>query len=160
MKKLGLLVMTLVTGWLANSASVTYELPAVQKGEKTYLVTLAIVDAKNPDWVVSTFVAGKPVTVTPDKNTFTETWDGLDENFMPVPPGTYGVKGIYSPAEIWPVDGKYHAITANFHSTVSAFLPTKDTPENWTIPLPFQGDPVHAPLADIDVTPDGIVVSC
>ena len=26
---------------------------------------------------------------------FTETWDGLDENYMPVPPRTYALKGIY-----------------------------------------------------------------
>lgn len=33
---------------------------------------------------------------------------------MPVPPGTYGVKGIYMAAQPWPVDGQYHSIANTF----------------------------------------------
>src|SRR3954470_926033 len=70
--------------------SVTYQLPTDGPLPKTYCVTLAIADSKNPDWIVSTFVAGQPRTVTTEnQGKFTEKWDGLDENYMPVPPGDY-----------------------------------------------------------------------
>ena len=36
--------------------------------------------------------------------------DGLDDNFMPAPPGNYGVKGIFSRASVWPIDGEQHTI--------------------------------------------------
>ena len=38
-----------------RGVEIRYELPA---GGKSYRVTLAIVDAKNPDWIISQFVAG------------------------------------------------------------------------------------------------------
>ena len=78
---------------------VSYSLPTDGPLPRTYRVTLAITAPDNPDWIVSTFVAGTARTVTTEnKGRFTETWDGLDENYMPVPPGNYGVKGIYMPA--------------------------------------------------------------
>ncbi len=71
----------------ASGATVTYVLPTDGELPRTYRVTLAVVDPQNPDWIVSTFVAGAPRTVTAEnKGRFTETWDGLDDNFMPVPP--------------------------------------------------------------------------
>jgi flagellar hook assembly protein FlgD len=71
---------------------VWYELPTDEPLPQTYRVTLAITDPRNSDWVVSTLVAGEPRTVTAEnQGRFTKTWDGLDENFMPVPPGKYGV---------------------------------------------------------------------
>ena len=70
---------------------------------------------KNPDWIVSTFLAAAPRTVTAEnKGQFTDNWNGLDDNFMPVPPGKYGVKGIYMPAQKWRVDGEWHSITPQF----------------------------------------------
>ena len=88
---------------------VSYSLPAGGLLPKTYRVTLAIVDPKNPDWIISQFLAGEPRTVTQENaGRFTDYWDGLDDNFMPVPPGTYGVKGIFTPAQKWQVDGEYH----------------------------------------------------
>ncbi|HUU95324.1 MAG TPA: hypothetical protein VM487_06270, partial [Phycisphaerae bacterium] len=97
---------------------VSYELPLADGPlPKTYCMTLAIVDAKNPDWIISQFVNAEPRTVTAEnKGRFTETWDGLDDNFMPVPAGTYGVKGIYMPATKWQVDGEYHSVTPQFVS--------------------------------------------
>lgn len=135
---------------------VTYELPPVTTGSQTYLVTLAITDPKNPDWIISTFVAGQPRTVTPEnQGKFTETWDGLDENFMPVPPGDYGVKGIYSPAHKWEIDDDWHAITPKFAGGISPWLPSPDSPRT---PMPFGGDPVNAPLRDVAVGPNGVAV--
>lgn len=142
----------------APGVPVTYELPKTSAAEETYLVTLAVVDAKNPDWIISTFVSGQPRTVKPGANTFTETWNGLDDNFMPVPPGEYAVKGIYSPAKKWPVDGEWHSITARWHSGVSPWLPKLTDPENWKKPVPFHGDPVNSPIRDVDVAPDGTAV--
>lgn len=135
---------------------ITYELPPVDSGSETYLVTLAITDPKNPDWIISTFVAGQPRTVTPEnKGKFTETWDGLDENFMPVPPGEYGVKGIYMPAHKWSIDNDWHAITPKFAGGISPWLPPLDSPQT---AMPFGGDPVNAPLRDVAVGPNGVAV--
>jgi len=137
-----------------SGTPVTYQLPPA--ADKTYLVTLAIVDPKNPDWIVSTFLAGEPRTVTAqNKGKFTEVWDGLDENFMPVPPGDYAVKGIYSPATQWQVDGEWHTITPLFAGGASPWLPA---PDQWDKPVPFGGDPVNAPLKDVAVGPNGVAV--
>ncbi len=77
-----------------------------------YLVTLAIVETTNPDNIISQFVSAAARTVTAENGgKFSEVWDGLDENFMPVPPGDYAVKGIYSPAAQWRIDKEWHAIT-------------------------------------------------
>src|SRR5689334_2512568 len=72
----------------STGVPVSYQLPNTP-GE-TYRVTLAVVDPKNPDWIVSQFAAGVARTVTKENGgKFAETWDGLDDNFMPVPPGEY-----------------------------------------------------------------------
>lgn len=140
----------------SSGASVAYQLPTDGPLPRTYRVTLAIVDAKNPDWIVSQFLNGAVRTVTADNGgKFTETWDGLDDNFMPAPPGTYGVKGIYMPAEKWRVDGAYHTITPRYVGGIGCFLPP---PDQATRPEPFGGDPVGAPIGDIAVTPNGVAV--
>lgn len=133
---------------------VTYELPTDGPLPKTYLVTLGIVDAKNPAWIVSQFACGVARTVTADnKGKFSEVWDGLDDNFMPVPPGDYAVRGIYSPAKKWQVDGEWHAVTPKFAGGASPWL---QFPEDWRKPEPFGGDPVGAPMRDVAVGPNGI----
>ncbi|MGE9297291.1 MAG: hypothetical protein ACQKBV_13495, partial [Puniceicoccales bacterium] len=138
---------------------ISYQLPAVGTLPQTYLVTLAITAPDNPDWIVSTFIAGQPRTVTAkNQGRFTETWNGLDDNYMPVPPGNYGVKGIYAPAEFWDIDEEWHAITAKFTGGVSPWLPDPQDPEHWKKPLLFKGDPVNQPLADVDVGPNGVAV--
>ena len=140
----------------AVGVPVTFHLPTDAPLPHTYRVTLAIVDKDNPDWIISQFVSGAVRTVTAENNgAFTESWDGLDDNFMPVPPGTYAVKGIYMPAEKWQVDGEYHSVTPLFNSGVSGWLPT---PEQWNKPEPFGGDPVGSPLGDIDVGLNGVGV--
>ncbi|MHB8973977.1 MAG: hypothetical protein ACYC4N_26375 [Pirellulaceae bacterium] len=136
--------------------SVSYELPNDGPLPQTYLVTLAIVEAKNPDWIVSQFACGVARTVTADNNgNFSEVWDGLDDNFMPVPPGDYGVKGICSPARKWRVDGEWHAVTPKFAGGASPWLPS---PDDWQKPEPFGGDPVGSPMRDVAVGPNGIAV--
>jgi len=91
---------------------VTYQLPATGTLPQTYRVTLAIVDTKNPDWIISQFAAGVARTVTPENGgRFSEVWDGLDDNFMPVPPGEYAVKGVYMAARQWPVDKEWQSVT-------------------------------------------------
>jgi hypothetical protein len=143
----------------AAGVPINYQLPSDGDLPKTYLVTLAITDPKNPDWIVSMFVAGQPRTVTREnQGRFTETWDGLDDNFMPVPPGDYGVKGIHSVASQWEVDGEWHAITPRFAGGYSGWLPSPEAPGHWTTPIPFGGDPVNAPLSDVDVGPNGVAV--
>ncbi len=139
---------------------VTYQLPVEGPLPRTYCVTLAVTDAKNPDWIVSTFLAGQPRTVTAEnQGRFTETWDGLDENFMPVPPGNYGVKGIYMAAKQWAVDGEWHGITPRFIGGAGTWLPAGEKAGGGAgkpVAELFGGDPVNAPLGDIAVGPDGI----
>ena len=58
----------------AVGVPVGYSLPSDGPLPKTYLVTLAIVDPQNPDWIVSQFVRGEPRTVTAENGgRFTET---------------------------------------------------------------------------------------
>ena len=120
-------------------------------------MTLAIVDPKNPDWLISQFVrSGVVRTVTAEnQGKFTETWDGLDDNFMPVPPGHYAVKGILMAADKWAVDNDFHSITPRFVTGASAWLPT---PEQWNKPEPFGGDPVGQPLGAVAAAPGGLAV--
>lgn len=133
---------------------VSYQLPTDGPLPKTYRVTLAATDPKNPDWIVSTFVRGEVRTVTAEnQGKFTDTWDGLDENLMPIPPGSYGLKGIYMNAEKWRVDGEYHTIVPQFLGGGSSWLPT---PEQDMQREPFGGDPCNSPLRAVAVGPKGV----
>jgi len=140
----------------AVGVPIHYQLPGGAAGSSHWQVTLAIVDAKNPAWIISTFVAGAQREVTAEnQGQFTEIWDGLDDNFMPVPPGDYAVKGIYSPARQWPVDAEWHVVTPLFAGGASSWLPTAAQRDK---PVPFGGDPVNAPLRDVAVGPNGVAV--
>ncbi len=94
---------------------VTYQLPFTEDLSKTYRVTLAAAPKASPNWLVATFVSGAARIVTKEnQGKFTERWNGLDDNFMPVPPGDYVVRGIYMPAAKWHMDGQYHSLTAKY----------------------------------------------
>lgn len=111
------------------ASQIVYQLPTDGPLPKTYRVTLAATDPKNTDWIVSTFVAGGVRTVTAENGgKFTDRWSGLDDNGMPLPPGEYGVKGIYLPASKWEIDGQYHAIIPRYR--VAAGDSWSPTPEN------------------------------
>lgn len=139
-----------------TGAKISYQLPADGDQPKTWRVTLAIVDPKNPDWIISQFVSGGVRTVTKENGgKFTETWDGLDDNFMPVPAGDYAIKGIYMPAKEWVVDKEWHSVTPHFVAGASSWMPS---PEDWQTPLPFGGDPVNAPVGDLAVGANGVAV--
>jgi hypothetical protein len=136
---------------------ISYTLPSDGSPSKTWRVTLAIVDAKNPDWVISQFAAGVARTVTAENGgRFSETWNGLDDNFMPVPAGHYAVKGICMPAEKWDVDGQFHSVVPRFVGGVSDWLPSPDDAGKQG--EPFHGDPVNSPIGDVAVSPEGIAV--
>lgn len=153
---LGLFAPANVAAEPSSGVSITYSLPTEGPLPRTYRVTLAIVDAKNPDWIISQFAAGIVRTVTAENGgKFTETWDGLDDNFMPVPPGDYAVKGIVMPAKQWHVDNEWHSVTPKFVTGASSWMPR---PEDWKTPVPFSGDPVDSPLSDVAVGPNGVAV--
>lgn len=136
---------------------INYTLPADGSPGKTWRVTLAIVDAKNPDWIISQFAAGVPRTVTSENGgKFSEVWNGLDDNFMPVPPGQYAVKGIYMPAEKWAVDGEFHSVVPQYIGGVSDWLPSQE--DAGKLGEPFRGDPVNSPIGDVAVSPEGVAV--
>src|ERR1035438_1125843 len=100
------IVVAFVVGQAAAAApgvEVHYQLPTDGPLPQTYRVTLAITDARRPEAILSQFVCGQPCTVTTaNGGRFTALWDGLDDNFMPLPAGRYGVKGLYMPARQWP----------------------------------------------------------
>jgi len=118
----------------STGVEVTYQLPTDGPLPKTYQVTLAITDADNPDWIISTFLSASVRTVTDEnQGRFTEYWNGLDDNFMPVPAGEYGVKGIYMPAEKWDVTGEYRAIIPQYIGSPTSWNPnrTEDHKRLW-----------------------------
>ena len=131
---------------------VSFQLPNTPG--QVYRVTLAITDPDNPDWIVSQFACGVVCTVTTEnQGLFTMQWDGLDDNHMPLPAGTYGVKGIYMPARLWNMDNKYHTLIARWNGGGDSWMPSL-AQENK--PIWVQGDPCLRQYADVDVGPNGI----
>ncbi len=142
---------------IQSGVPVSYQLPTTGPLPQTYRVTLAIVDERKPDWIISQFAAGVVRTVTAENGgKFSEIWNGLDDNFMPVPPGTYGLKGIYMPAAKWAVDGEHHSITPRYVTSADAWRPL---PAESKLPI-LSGDPVNSPIGDVDVAPNGMAVFC
>ena len=80
-------------------------------------------------------------------------WDGLDDNFMPVVPGTYAAKAIATPSVVWPVDGKPHAITAEFAAAALPFAPTPQQVADNATGFFFKviGDPVGSAMGAVAV---------
>ena len=133
---------------------VHFQLPTDGVLPRTYRVTLAAVDPKEPTWIISTFAAGLVCTVTSENHgRFEAVWDGLDDNAMPVPPGTYALKGIYMPARIWPIDGLSHSIVPKLAAMAASW---GQSPAQDALPSKMDGDPVGEPLADVDVAANGI----
>jgi hypothetical protein len=132
-------------------AAVSYSLPTDGPLPKTYRVTLASTAPDNPDWIVSTFVAGAVRTVTAEnQGKFTESWDGLDENYMPVPPGSYGVKGIYMPAREWKITGEHHSLIPKLVTGAGdSWYPTRDQDDKY----PWLWGCGEGPMMDISVAP-------
>ena len=140
----------------ASGAIVHYQLPTDGALPKTYLVTLAVTDPRDPNWIVSNFARGVVRTVTAqNQGRFSEAWDGLDENGMPVPPGSYGVKGIFMPAQKWAIDGQYHAVIPKLAAQGGSW---GQAPGEDTLPGKVEGDPTDSPLRDVDVAPGGVGV--
>jgi hypothetical protein len=138
----------------SSGAAVHYQLPVDGPLPRTYLVTLAVTDPRDPAWVISNFASGVARTVTAEnQGKFTEMWDGLDDNLMPVPPGRYGVKGIYMPAQKWAIDGQYHAVIPKLAATGCSW---GQTPDEDTRPDRIEGDPVDSPLRDVDIAANGM----
>ncbi len=138
----------------SSGAVVHYQLPVDGPLPRTYLVTLAVTDPRDPAWIVSNFAPGLVRTVTAEnQGKFTETWNGLDDNLMPVPPGRYGVKGIYLPAQKWAIDGQYHAVIPKLASTGCSW---GQSPGEDAKPDVIEGDPVNSPLRDVDVAENGL----
>ncbi len=133
---------------------VDIRLPADGPLPRTYRVTLAVVDPDNPDWIVSTFVSGGVRTVTAENGgKFTEVWNGLDENDMPVPPGKYRVKGIFMPAEKWAMDGQFHSIIPKYLVGLGdswSPSPEQDARAPWIHGHQF------GPMSDVAVGPNGV----
>ena len=135
-------------------AVIHYQLPTDGPLPRTYLVTLAVTDPRHPGWVVANFASGLVRTVTTEnQGRFTETWNGLDDNTMPVPPGRYGLKGIYMPAQKWAIDGQYHAIVPRLTAMGGSW---GQAPNEDSLPGKVEGDPVGSPLGDVDVAANGI----
>lgn len=136
-------------------ASVSYRLPYIGI-EQTYRVTIAAAPADDPDWLVSTFVAGAVRTVNAEnQGEFTENWNGLDDNFMPVSSGEYIFKGIYSPAQKWRIDGQYHSLIPEFVSSPGDSWAPVATQDHRMSPIHGH---VFEPIYDIAIQPNGKAV--
>jgi len=145
---------TMGTADAGSAAFIHYQLPTDGPLPRTYLVTLAVTDPRDPAWIVANFASGLVRTVTTEnQGRFTETWDGLDDNYMPVPPGRYGLKGIYMPAQKWAVEGQYHAIVPKLAAMGGSW---GQAPGEDALPGKVEGDPVGSPLGDVDVAANGI----
>lgn len=95
-------------------AAFTYQLPA-SPVDTTYRVSVGIAPASDPDRIIATFLAGAERTVTAaNGGTFTEIWDGRDDNGELLPDVPYVAKAIYMPASQWPRDGELHTLTADY----------------------------------------------
>ncbi|MFW6308564.1 MAG: hypothetical protein ACOC1S_00955 [bacterium] len=111
-----------------KGVEINYELPVEDELPANYRVTLAITDPERPERIITTFANGIVKEVTEEnQGEFTETWDGLDDNYMPLPAGEYGVRGIYMPAEKWEVTGEYHTIIPQYLFSVGdSWMPKKE----------------------------------
>ncbi|MBM4031800.1 MAG: hypothetical protein FJ291_08460 [Planctomycetes bacterium] len=137
----------------ANSVKIRYQLPATGALPQTYRVTLALTDPENPDWIVSQPVCGAVRTVTAEnKGVFEEEWNGLDDNFMPLPPGKYGVKGIYMPARQWAINGEYHSLIPKPASAPGdSWFPARSEEDK----QPWMWGGGHGNITAIAVAPNG-----
>jgi hypothetical protein len=128
---------------------ICFSLPSTYTG--TVGVTVAVVDKENTDWIITHACYLQPFNVTAGKQQQgCIGWDGIDENFWPVPPGTYGLKGIMTNVSYWPVDKKYHAITVEATGAVGP------VPIDLTAPAEKQsffvdGDPVGSSFTSIGI---------
>lgn len=137
----------------AGGVKISYRLPTDGPLPRTYRVTLAITLPDDPDWIVSTFVSGGVCTVTRENGgRFTEEWDGLDENYMPVPAGAYGVKGIFMPAAKWRMDGQYHSFVARYRfGAGDSWSPAPENDDKF----PWIFGHVFGLVQDVSVGPNG-----
>ena len=96
------------------------KLPTPSTGSlpQTYRVTLAIVDKKRPEWIISQFAAGvvRPVTAE-NGGKFSEVWNGLDDNFIPRAAGNLWLEGnLYAlprSGRGWPASLHHAAVSAH-----------------------------------------------
>ena len=143
-------------------------IPGASPGDR-YMVTMAVTSSSNPQIIYSTFATGVDVNVTQDMiseqrsgstresvATVCLPWDGLDDNYMPVVPGTYAATGIAMKAATWPVDGKVHAITAEFAAAALPFAPSpQEVAANLTgYNFHVIGDPVGSAMMAVAVDSD------
>ena len=107
------------SGLLPDSpVKVCFELPGTHTG--TVGVTVVATDPDDQDWIVSHLSYAQPFNVTagaPSQGCI--TWDGLDENFWPVPAGSYGLKGIVTNLSFFAADKQFHALVPKFVGAVS-----------------------------------------
>ena len=131
----------------ATPAKICFKLPATHTG--VVGVTVAIVDKADPAWIVTHASYATPFNVTEGKvEQGCVLWNGLDENFWPVPPSTYGVKGIFTNVSLWEVDGKYHTLVPEVTGSVGPIpIDLAASPSNQTFFV--SGDACGTPFSSI-----------
>ena len=109
----------------SQPVKICFELPSTKTG--VVGVTVAVVDSKDPTWIITHVAYAQPFNTTAGKaQQGCVAWDGLDENFWPIPPGTYGLTGIVVPVTHWDVDNKHHALLPRYTGSVSPVPPTRN----------------------------------
>jgi hypothetical protein len=126
----------------AAPVKICFDLP----GDSPVRVTVAAVDADEPSWIVSHIAFG---TVFSNGETAgCVHWNGLDENGWPVPPGSYGLKGILTRATNWTGDGKFHSVAAKFEGAITPFNVSLTAPAS-AQKFFVDGDPVGASFSTV-----------
>ena len=93
-----------------DPVQICFELPSTYTG--TVGVSVAVVDQHEPSWIITHASYMEAFNVTKGKKQQgCVSWDGVDENFWPLPPGTYGLKGHMANVTLWDADGQYHPLT-------------------------------------------------
>ena len=132
---------------------ICFDLP---KREGMVRATVAVTDPHDDKWLVATVSGGMTFNTSSSQGIHDKGcvyWDGLDDNWRPVPPGAYGLKGILMNASIWDFDGKPHTLIPEFDGSISPFTRTKDQNNN-IIPASdlhhvVGGDPVGSPFSSV-----------
>jgi hypothetical protein len=102
-------------------------------------VTVVAVDLDEPTWIVAHIVSG--AAFVDGERHGCVFWNGLDDNLWPVPPGSYGLRGIVMDAAKWAADGQYHSVVPKYTGGITPFNVSVTAPSTKQ-KMFVDGDPV------------------
>ena len=84
------LLLVLASSAAGSGVPICFDLP---KHDGLVRATVTVTDPRDDAWLVATVAGGVAFNTSATKGTHDSgcvSWDGLDDNWWPVPPGTYG----------------------------------------------------------------------